>query len=286
MKKIYFLIIFLFSANLIIAQSTLILPQGPSDLNPGYTLKTPSSGPGFSHTNGTVEVGTYVTSSIGYIQTHSPHSLMLTVNNGVSGLFLNYSTNASLRNNVGINTSNPQEKLHVVGNIRASSLESSGNRNVIADANGTLKLSSPVAFSSYLNVNFPISPNLDFTVPFGVENYDLSNNYDNTTYTFTAPVNGIYHFNASVDWSSLTATGGSLGISLYGSAPIYTIASTTHSVYSTHKFTTNTISSDVKLNAGQTVKVIVYQNTNIYLQFTGNYNTYTAIFSGHLVYQL
>lgn len=40
--------------------------------------------------------------------------------------------------NVGIGTTSPLSKLHVNGNIRSSSLAGSGNRQVYADANGTL----------------------------------------------------------------------------------------------------------------------------------------------------
>ena len=40
--------------------------------------------------------------------------------------------------NVGIGTATPVEKLHVIGNIRSSTLAGVGNRLVIADLNGTL----------------------------------------------------------------------------------------------------------------------------------------------------
>ena len=40
--------------------------------------------------------------------------------------------------NLGIGTTNPSEKLHVQGNMRVSALAGSGNRMVVADANGAL----------------------------------------------------------------------------------------------------------------------------------------------------
>jgi len=40
--------------------------------------------------------------------------------------------------NVGIGTATPLEKLHVIGNIRSSTLAGVGNRSVLADPNGTL----------------------------------------------------------------------------------------------------------------------------------------------------
>jgi len=37
-----------------------------------------------------------------------------------------------------------------------------------------------------------------FTVPFNVDNFDIGNNFNNTTYRFTAPFTGIYDLNSSV----------------------------------------------------------------------------------------
>lgn len=44
----------------------------------------------------------------------------------------------SFAQNVGIGTATPLEKLHVIGNIRSSTLAGVGNRVVLADPNGTL----------------------------------------------------------------------------------------------------------------------------------------------------
>jgi len=44
--------------------------------------------------------------------------------------------------NVGIGTATPLEKLHVIGNIRSSTLAGVGNRVVLADPNGTLVVAS------------------------------------------------------------------------------------------------------------------------------------------------
>ncbi|MDY6025145.1 hypothetical protein [Bergeyella zoohelcum] len=46
----------------------------------------------------------------------------------------------SATGNVGMGVSNPTEKLDVAGNIKSSSLASTGNRHVYADANGVLKI--------------------------------------------------------------------------------------------------------------------------------------------------
>ncbi len=44
----------------------------------------------------------------------------------------------SYAQNVGIGTATPLDKLHVIGNIRSSTLAGIGNRIVLADPNGTL----------------------------------------------------------------------------------------------------------------------------------------------------
>lgn len=135
MKKLFILLFF--AVNVALGQSTLILPQGANNLNAGHILKTNSDAQGYNHTNGTVGLGTYVGSKA-YLQTHTAHSLNFAVNNGAPSVTLSYSTTPSLNKNLGIGTETPQEKLHVVGNIRSSTLAGTGVRPVSADANGTL----------------------------------------------------------------------------------------------------------------------------------------------------
>lgn len=135
MKKI-FILLFL-AINVAFGQSNLILPQGATSDNAGHILKTNSNVQGYNHTNGTIGFGTYVGSKA-YIQTHTPHSLNFAVNNGTPAVTLSYSTTQSLSRNLGIGIETPQERLHVVGNIRSSNLAGTGTRNVYADENGTL----------------------------------------------------------------------------------------------------------------------------------------------------
>ena len=47
-------------------------------------------------------------------------------------------SNNSTAQNVGIGTAVPLDKLHVVGNVRSTTLAGVGNRIVLADPNGTL----------------------------------------------------------------------------------------------------------------------------------------------------
>ncbi len=56
----------------------------------------------------------------------------------VTGILLLTGTNFSSGQNVGIGTATPLEKLHIIGNVRSSTLAGLGDRLVLADPNGTL----------------------------------------------------------------------------------------------------------------------------------------------------
>ncbi len=64
---------------------------------------------GLSHTNGTVEVGTYVNSGGGWLQTHTNHPLFFTTNN------LSAQMTLTTAGNIGIGTTTPGQKLYVNG---------------------------------------------------------------------------------------------------------------------------------------------------------------------------
>lgn len=117
-------------------------------------------------------------------------------------------------------------------------------------------------------------------IEFNVENYDLGSNV--SSYTFTVPTTGVYHFDASccfasTSWSDgeicdikIEASGGSFRQNRYN----VTGAETMYLVIQ--------ISCDMYLTAGETVQAYIYQTSG------GMINTYTGqhynYFNGHRVY--
>ena len=167
--------------------------------------------------------------------------------------------------------------------------------------NGFLKNQHYPAFKAYISTSGDaqtIASGDSVNVTFDAEEYDIGGNYDTSAYKFTAPVNGIYHFNAKVLWdnntdptagdwtagerhdiylikndsstnpsansreaSELTVVGGDLGDSLM----------------------MNSISGDLKLSAGDFITVAVFQNTGTN-QYTYDPNDgMWSSWSGHLI---
>jgi C1q domain len=96
--------------------------------------------------------------------------------------------------NVGIGSTSPPEKLTVGGNIRSTSLAGTGNRPVFANSSGTLIAQNRIAFSATPSHELLFPYNTPTIAICNSELFDISNNYNNATGEFTAPVDGIYHF--------------------------------------------------------------------------------------------
>ena len=97
-----------------------------------------------------------------------------------------------------------------------------------------------------------------YTVAYNVESYDQNADYDNTTYTFTAPVTGIYHFDVALFLNGivaatqidvkLTNSAGTLLQELQRSAGLAIASSGTYA---------SSWPATIKLTAADTVKVVL-----------------------------
>ncbi|MBU3659527.1 MAG: tail fiber domain-containing protein [Flavobacteriales bacterium] len=126
----------------------------------GTWINLPTTGP-----SGIGSGGPGVQAWIGYVQSNGQWFNDASAgdiayrNTGGKLLWGNASSGAAMvlsSNNLGIGTLSPSEKLHVVGNIRSSSLAGTGSRMVVADANGTLSstaIPGGITASNGLTVN-------------------------------------------------------------------------------------------------------------------------------------
>lgn len=78
------------------------------------------------------------------------HTILTNRINILSILFAMLGTVTALAQNVGIGTASPLEKLHIIGNVRSSTLASPGISLVLADPNGTLFTGSGLTSPSWM----------------------------------------------------------------------------------------------------------------------------------------
>jgi hypothetical protein len=134
-----------------------------------------------------------------------------------------------------------------------------------------------VAFAAR-SVSLPIYPDSTQVMPFTSEDFDVSNNFTLSSSfinpsTFTAPVKGIYHFDATITWliepSALVFT----RLKVNGLTRIE-LAEYQDNIMGTH------INSNVQLNAGDKVNItITHSSPNIL-------HTLNCYFSGNILFRL
>lgn len=129
-------------------------------------------------------------------------------------------------------------------------------------------------------------------IAFDAEDYDMGNDFVNGI--FTAPDSGLYHFDANIVWS-LSSSTTSYYIESYlsitdASNPFGSIRGMTSQSFDalgqTGDFTQN-ISTDVYLNAGNTIRVLVYQSSSVTQRILGHvgfFATPYSRFSGHKLF--
>jgi hypothetical protein len=144
----------------------------------------------------------------------------------------------------------------------------------------TPKVAFQVYNSSDDNITSPASWQ---KVEFNSEKFDLGNDFNNTTYVFAAPYDGVYTFSAVVGLKNVAA-----GNQVYGGFYINDLqhshfaAEAASEDYTSYSYIIGG-SATVQLNAGNTVDVRIWcqdADFNIYGSSTGQ----TTHFSGHLVF--
>lgn len=185
---------------------------------------------------------------------------------------------------VGIGTINPQAKLHVSGgDVRIDALASSGRTQLYADAQGTIIGGSAVAFSvKNPNSLISIANATTTTFPFTTESYNLGGFFNNSTYEFNAPTSGIYHFDSFITLGIVNSTFSTSLFELNLQVDGITLFTSTKPLL-VGGYSTLNLSHDIKLNAGQKIRVAAYQNSGNTINLVG---TIYSNFSGHLVTRL
>lgn len=140
---------------------------------------------------------------------------------------------------------------------------------------------APVAFVEYgLGAsNITVSSFTDTKLKFSTEEADAGSNFVSQDANFIAHVKGLYHFDATALWLSHTNGTGFVSITLRKNAAPY--ASVRIPAVSGKDVTTS-LSIDMKLEAGDYVDIVAFQNSgaNQVISRDGLYNRFT----GHLLW--
>ncbi len=229
-------------------------------------LKNTGSGNGIiSEASGSISVGV-TGKSTSYIGTHGISSTYIGIygesTSGTGGYFTSQSGNA----------------LGIAGKFNVNGSTGTVGSKLEINSNGLPQWQNAIAFSAKdvgAN-NFSVVNNTDVKIPFIVEDYDLDNDFANNS--FTAPVTGIYHFDAAILWNAPAVSTGYFGLSLMVNNSIYL---TTRTPASQSQSSSNAISIDVALNAGAVVDLYAFQSTGV--SQTINNSGAAARFTGRLV---
>ena len=132
--------------------------------------------------------------------------------------------------------------------------------------------------------------NANFTVPFSDETFDRGNNYDNTTYTFTAPITGIYSFTINIGLQDVTRDANYYRVELRTTSQIYRKFENLYKNVGYSDYETIDFNVLTEMTAGNTAFVTFYQlgsysNTNIPANDATSTNLYglRTFWTGHLV---
>ena len=185
--------------------------------------------------------------------------------------------------NIGIGNSTPAAKLDITGNIKIADGNQLAGRVLTTDNNGLASWtdlpSANSAFRARAGATFPINgAGVSNNISFSTEEYDQSNSLSGSS--FTIPVTGIYHFDASVRWTlAAVGTAYQIGCFIASNLTLSEFQINNQVVPSgfAGQFTTS-ISIDNYFLAGDVVHLAAFQSSGI--TQTIGVNTY---FNGHRV---
>lgn len=141
--------------------------------------------------------------------------------------------------------------------IKARHIEDGGASAGILGRN----LGAPVGFSAYRNTNQSGFADSTYTkANFDTEVYDYGSNFDTSTYRFTAPYAGIYHFDAAGYNTGTPANNSAIALYVNGSMRKQCGNGSSGGDFEANR--NMQISADIALNASQYVEVYFMWNTS------------------------
>jgi hypothetical protein len=185
---------------------------------------------------------------------------------------------------IGINTDNPTALLDVNGTIRIRGGSPGAGKILTANAIGLASWNSLPAATASFRIGKPtdqsMTSGLNAQVLFSSEIYNDGNNFGLNS--FTAPADGLYHFDIKEMWN-LTAVAGQYNIIiglLLGPSATELSRSQYRILPGINGSMSTDLSVEVKLTTGQFVFVSGYQDSGINQQIGSTF----SYFSGHRVY--
>jgi hypothetical protein len=167
---------------------------------------------------------------------------------------------------IGIGTKTPGAKLDVIGSLRIADGTQAANKVLMSNATG-LASWQPKTFGFAATGAFPAISNMQ-SIPNAVntqvmainlEEYDANGIYNAATGVVTIAETGVYHVDISINYTQ--ASNGNYNLSLFVGGSVKRLSS--GKVYSA-TFTDNlqlTISADISVTAGQTLRIFTEQNS-------------------------
>jgi C1q domain len=92
-----------------------------------------------------------------------------------------------------------RKALKTVGGIELTGIGEALDRTLTTDGSGTAIWAGPVGFAVSRTTDLAINNSSEIIIPFNSTQYDQGDNF--ITDRFTAPHDGLYHFDASINWT-------------------------------------------------------------------------------------